>query len=1168
MAEKLTPQQEMAVYDRGGDLLISAAAGSGKTKVLVDRLLSFVMDPVQPAQLDEFLMITFTKAAASELRGKIASKLTEKMAEMPENRHLQRQMQRLYLTKITTVDAFCADLLREYAYALDIPADFRVADENECAQLRQSVMDRLLDEAYEAAQSDEDLRSFVDAQGLGRDDRLVPLILMQVYNAAQCHMDPDGWLDRCVQQARVEGTDDAAQTLWGAYLIEDLFAYLDLQLVAMENCVNAASQVDGLEKPAALLNSTLQQLRCLRQSSTWDEIIQRKSVDYGVLRIPPKFPDQELADRIKAVRENCKEGLKKRLERFADTSAVVLGDMAQTDASTRGIVALVRRFTDEYDRMKRARRVLDFGDLEHRTLDLLLGRHHSGPTAVARQVSKRYRQIMVDEYQDSNEVQDAIYRALSCGRNNLFMVGDVKQSIYRFRLADPNIFLEKYHTFTPAETAQSGQPRKILLSANFRSGGDVLKSSNDVFALTMSPRVGGLHYGEEEALKEGIPHVPLGEPEVELAMVQAEEAAYPEEAVWVAQRVCELLDGSHFVRSGDGLRPIKAEDIAILLRSPKSVSGYYIRALQARGIRCVTGGGDDLLQTPEVQTLRAVLQTVSNPRQDIPLIAALASPVFGFTADDLAAFRSTDRRCSVYDALSAWEDPKGRAFLQTLSVLRRQARTGTLAQLIEKIYMLTSMDSIFAAMDGGDARKSNLQSFYALAVNFESTARRDLEQFLEHLEALEGTGLAVSSDQSAAGAVTLMSIHKSKGLEFPVVFLCGLSREFNREASRAHVLCDQDLYIGLSYVDAAARVRYPTVAKRAITVKTVADSMSEEMRVLYVAMTRARDRLIMTYAAKKPESIIRDLAMRMDLSPTELLAGDAVCPGHWVLMAALHRTEAGTLFALGGRPGQTQPGDPVWDIRVVTAPQVGEESALTQQVDTLDPALFERIEAFRGFRYAHSAAIRAPSKQTATQRKGRFRDEEAAEDTCQKGMTRTWRKPGTAQVRRGKERGNAVHALMQHIRFAECTNEAGIERERYRLVQEGFLTPEQGRMIDLSQILAFFSSEVGKKLQKCQVLREFKFSILDDGEHYGPGLAGEQILLQGVVDCAILEEDGITILDFKTDFVTEETLVSRAAHYAPQIHAYADAMSRIFEKPVKTEWLYFFSMDRLVEMNG
>ena len=567
MAETLTKQQRQAVENRGGNLLVSAAAGSGKTKVLVERLLRYILDSSDPANIDDFLIITYTKAAAAELRAKIASKLTQMIAEDPQNRHLQKQMQRLYLAKISTVHGFCSDILREYAYRLDISSDFRVADEAECAHLQLLALEETLNYAYETAQTQQDFRALIDTQGFGRDDRQIPEIILKVYHSARCHLNPDKWLQWCIPGDEMVQMTDAAETPWGAYLLADLKSYLKMQIESMCRCIDHASQVEGMEKPVTLLNATVQQLRTLYACESWDAVVDCGSVDYGRLVFSKKCPDMELAEQIKAIRNNCKIGVEKRLCFFADRSGVILRDLARCADAAKGLVHLVQDFSRRYDARKQARGILDFGDLEHLTLDLLLGRSRDTLTAAATEIGNRFREIMVDEYQDSNGIQDAIFHALTQKRQNCFMVGDVKQSIYQFRLADPGIFIEKYNRYAPVETAKTGEGRRILLSNNFRSSSGVISGVNDVFRFCMSPRVGGLEYGEEEMLREGIPHIPLTEPEVSLYAVDVEGDTYREEADFVADKIAELLNGTHYVRDQETLRPVRAEDIAIWLQS-------------------------------------------------------------------------------------------------------------------------------------------------------------------------------------------------------------------------------------------------------------------------------------------------------------------------------------------------------------------------------------------------------------------------------------------------------------------------------------------------------------------------------------------------------------------------------------------------------------------------
>ena len=934
----------------------------------------------------------------------------------------------------------------------------------------------------------------------------------------------------------------------------------------MQRCVQLAQQSEGMEKPALNLQQTLQQLEYLKNCSSWDEVVQNRSIDYGRLVFSKKITDLELAERIKAARNACKKGLEKKLHSFTDPSQQILADMEQCAAGTRGLVSLVRQFDRAYSRAKRSRRILDFGDLEHKALDLLTGRSRGGPTLAAREIGNRYREIMVDEYQDSNGVQDAIFGALTQQKQNCFMVGDVKQSIYQFRLADPGIFLKKYHSFVPAEEAVPEQGRKVFLSHNFRSGPEVISAVNDVFSACMTPKVGGLTYGDMEALREGVPRDPLPTPAVAFHALEVSEDSYTEEAEFVAQQIQAMLNNGTVIRKNGEWSRVEPEDIVILLRSPGSVGSHFQKALENRGIRCSSGGGRDLLDTEEIGTLKSFLQIIVNPRQDIPLISTLASPVFGFTADDLAQIRSKNKSGSFYDALMESDLPKADSFLKILATLRRDARRYTLTRLLENCFALTRLDSIYGAMAGGEARQSNLQSFFQLAVDYEQGGLKDLAQFLQHLDSLQGKGL-VSGAAASGGCVNIMSIHKSKGLEFPVVFLCGLARAFNRESLNAQILCDRELGLGLSVSDPKTRIRYPSAAKRAVMVKAARESLSEEMRVLYVAMTRARDRLIMTYAPRNLSASLQDAAGRFDFDNGALLCQEASCPGDWVLLAAMGRMEAGALHALGGRPDHLAISTYPWRICVDSVEQKTEEKTVLVQEQVRIPAGYEEQLAHGlSFRYAHPEATATPSKQTATGRKGRAKDAEAAEYAQeQRPYRRHWRRPSfVSKETDAREYGNALHAAMQYIRYENCTSVAAVQQEIARLHREGFLSEEQIRMVDCDRIAAFFALDIGRTLSGgASCLREFKFSILDDADRYNPNLEGEKVLLQGVVDCALLEEDGITILDFKTDRVSPGTVQKSAEQYRPQVEAYAESLARIFELPVKASYLYFFRIDTL-----
>lgn len=1168
MADKLTPQQQLAVDNRGGNLLISAAAGSGKTKVLVDRLITYLTDPIAQANIDEFLIITYTKAAAAELRTKIAAKLSERMSEDPENRHLHRQLQRLYLTNISTIHSFCSDIIREYAYMLDVSADFRVADENECQEMHIQILDRLLEDSYANEQPESAFYTFIDTQGFGRNDNQIPEIILKVYNSARCHPDPEGWLNWCLDNLQSNDQVTPESTLWGRYLIDDFHRYLDLQIAAMTSCYEKAVLSAFMEKPASLLYNAISQLKELRSCDSWDEIRIYPKIEYGRLLFSKKCTDLQLIEEIKAVRNACKEGVAKKLTVFSDSANQTVSDLKISAKAANGLINLVRTFSNIYDSVKKKRRVLDFGDLEHKMLDLLLGKRRSGITSIAKQIGDRFREVMIDEYQDSNEVQDQIFAAITASKQNCFMVGDVKQSIYQFRLADPDIFLNKYHTYKWVDQAVDGVGRKVVLSSNFRSSSGVISAVNDVFRNCMSARVGGVDYLPSEYLQEGIPHVPLNEPEIELYGISVQQDTYAEEAAFTAERIVQLLDGHHMVRDKDSLRPIRPEDIVILLRSPGSTAYDFKMALESRGINCSSGSGIDLMQTEEVSVLRSLMQVISNPLQDIPLAGILASRIFSFSADDLAGIRSAAKHTSLFEALRLCILPKAKNFLVLLNSLRRDARLYGLSQLINQIFMRTRIDSIYASMEDGEVRKENLQAFCSLAETFESTASRGLDAFLSHLAALEEKGVLKQGEQSNTGNVTIMSIHKSKGLEFPVVFLCGLSRSFNRESANAQVLCHKDLGLGLSCIDSENRVRYPSLARRALSRRILHDSVSEEMRVLYVAMTRPKDRLIMTYASKSLDTDLNDIILRSAHTDWELMTSEVISPGEWILQAALKRTEAGEFFALAGNTPITTVSDMPWKISVIN-----EVSSQTEIADSNDSAIHLPTdvtnELAKGlkFSYQHLDSVVAPSKLTATQLKGRMKDAEVAENTG-KNMTPylSFRKPSFIEPHiSGTDYGNAFHKFIQHADFKKCVSIQMIEDEFERMYNSGLLTKTQVASIRPDDMLALFTSSIGMKIRTCSnVLREFKFSILDNSEKYALGTSGDLVLLQGVVDCALIEPDGITIIDFKTDQVNAQNVLSKAEEYRNQVCVYADALSRIYELPIKETFLYFSRLNRFI----
>ncbi len=1161
---KLTPSQQAVVDNRGGALLVSAAAGSGKTKVLVDRLLSRICDPDNPCNLDDFLVITYTKAAASELRVKIAQALSQRLAEKPDDRHLQRQMSRIYLASISTVHAFCSDLLRTYAHILDIPADFRVAEEAESRMLQDKTLEALLEDGY--AQSDADFCAMVETFGYGRDDRRLPEAVKMAHKEMRCRADMDGWLQTMLAALDMDCYADASHTPWGKYLIENFRLFLEQQIRNLENGL-AEMQFypkiqKGLEK---CFRENLEQLKALYACDTWDEIVANRVTSFGRVGGIREPEDLLVKERLANIRQVAWSELKKWQECFFASSEKVLEDLKATAPGMRALLRFAKTYDEAYSEEKKRRKLMDFSDLEHLAIRLLTDKYTGKPSRVAREVSDRFVEIMVDEYQDSNEVQDTIFEAVSKDGKNRFMVGDVKQSIYRFRLADPSLFLRKYLEYAMWTEAEPGRGRKILLSENFRSRGEILAACNDVFRLVMRQTVGDLDYTENEALKQGRDFSPLEEPAVELHCLTHRDQGqdkYALEAEYVAARIREMLDQKVCISDGDTMRPVQPGDIAILMRSLSSTASHYLEALGRYGIPAVCDRGGSLLETTEVQILVAILQIVDNPHQDIPLLTALGSPVFGFNPEQLALPRTKNRKGDYYEAICGCE-----VFTEAITLLnelREDAQWMNLHELVDDIFRRTGLLAVFASMEDGLRRERNLMAFRGFTVSFEATGSRALPQLLWYLSDLHETGGQIPIPKSAAeDAVTIMTIHSSKGLEFPVVFLSDLSHAINLQDMNDLILVDNDLAVGCNRVDHQRFVRYPTIAKKAIIHKKTRETVSEELRILYVAMTRAKDRLIMTYYSKHLRTELKNINGMLTWPLSDELCGSSRSLGKWILMAALCRTEAGELFAEAGYNGVSRVWDRTWKIcfRDLSETVGVETDTITSAPAVMHSADPEGLELLQ-FVYPYEDCCNIPGKITATQLKGRVQDREVSEgaaDTISRKSAFSFRQPVFLDPSMtAAERGTATHLFLQFADYSACADEMTLDRELERMVDQKYLAPDQAKSVERHHILHFFRSDLGQWLLTKEVRREFKFSLLVNAKDYGLGVTDEQVMLQGVVDCFAVEDDGLTILDFKTD------RTPRPEYYEPQLNAYADALSRIYEMPVKAKILYFFATDEAI----
>lgn len=1149
-----TPSQKLAVEARDGAILVSAGAGSGKTKVLTERLMARVMDKDDPKDVDSFLVITFTKAAAAELRSRIMDELGEALAAHPENRRLRRQSALCQRAEIGTIHAFCQNILRENSHVLGIAPDFRVADDERARSMKEAVLDRVMDERYEHLEKYPGFAGLADTVGSGRDDGRLAALLSSLHDKMQCHARPEKWVAEQLSALKLDGVTDAAQTPWGRELMDgarDTAAYWAGEMEKLVSLMAGgppeirAAYGDSVSETAGALRAFERALR-----GSWDAARERAVIPFPRLGGLRNSPDEALSEHVKVRRDACKKAAAELKEQFSDSSAELLGDQRRTEPAMAALLALELDFDRAYAAEKRRRGLVDFSDLEHMAARLLTEEDGS-PSLLARELSGRYTEIMVDEYQDVSEVQDLIFRAVSRGGTNLFMVGDVKQAIYRFRLADPGIFLEKYNAYADAENAAPGEPRRIFLRENFRSRREVIDGANHVFAACMSEKLGETKYDENAALICGASYegsVPA--PELLLIDTSGDGEETPDrvraEAAAAADKILALMASGTAVSDHGGSRPLRWGDIAILLRSANTVGPVYRRALLERGVPAQSGQGGDFFTSIEVSCVLSLLAVVDNPRQDVPLIAALRSPAFGFTPDELSAVRACDKKSDYYTALcrAAEENKKCAAFLDKLAAFRALAPDLGLCELVWRLYNDLDLMAVCGAMRDGDARRQNLLLLLGCAKKFESAGYRGLHRFNGWLRRMADRGEEPEGASSSTDAVQILSVHKSKGLEFPVVLLCDTARRFNRRDTSETVLIHPKLGLGPKVTDLEARVEYPTLARRAIKARSDREMLSEELRLLYVALTRAKERLIVTAAMTDPAGQLEKLrpAVTFPMAPEVLMKAQS--PAQWLMYAALC-----------GEKGK-------FTMTVVTPGEAAKNAETAAEDAQPDEETAEELRRRLAFVYPHKAAEELPSKATATELKAGAFEPDAESAALAPPERGTFRQPDFARKDKrltGAEKGTATHAALQFLDFEKAA-EGGAQAEIGRLRAAGLLTEAEAEAVDAGAIDKLVRSDLGRRLLRAEKLnREFRFSVLLPAEEFFPGGQGEEVLLQGAVDCWFLEDGGVTVVDYKTDRVRAAEVPARAEFYAGQLRAYALALGAITGKPVKETVLYFLT---------
>ena len=1181
MGVKWTTDQQHAIECCKGSVLVSAAAGSGKTTVLVERVIRRLTDEDNPCSAEDLLIVTFTRAATAQMREKIGAAILKRLSEDPTDRHLRRQYMLLPFAKICTIDSFCNDLVRENFHALGISPDYSLLDNETAVIMKNDVCEAMLERAYEE-DSDGSFSGLSDMMSSGSSDEDFAKLIIKMYDISTAYPFPDLWLDSLIEEY---SQPDINKSCWGGIIKKYVCDMLDY-CVSSSNDMMTAMESDPIVADAygAAVQSDINMYAELREkvNRDWDEALEAfNTVKYMGLGRVPKGYESETKNVVTTARKKLKDLLKKVPNIMCVSSGEHSEDVRLMRGPVTKLIELVKQFAREYSAEKDKMNSADFSDILHRVLNLLAVSDGSGgyiKTDLARELSSHYVEILVDEYQDINEAQDMIFRAISADENNLFTVGDVKQSIYRFRQAMPEIFLRRRGT---THSFESGKyPLGITLGSNFRSRVGVTSCVNYIFRQLMSTEAGELEYDDSEALNAAAEYPERDTPDCELHVVtdKGNRADTLEaQARYVARYIDRTVrEGKTLVTKGGALRPASYGDFCILLRTAKNVSSVYANALSERGIPVFSPETGGFFEAAEISFILSLLRVLDNPVQDIPLAAVMLSPLFGFSAGELA-----DIRASAKERLEAGEteplyrsvaasadegDEKAAAFLKKIESLRRLSLTLSAGELVRRVCEETGFDAIAGAMPDGERRRLNVGLLCDYAEKYEAAGNLGLSGFIRFIDKVARTSgdLATAARPSEnADIVRIMTVHQSKGLEFPICIFADMQHAFNERDNTESVLISSSAGLGMKRRTEDGISVYDTASRRAAVITSERMGRSEEMRVLYVALTRAKENLIMVTSVPNPEKGLAKVAVECGIgeraNPFAVLRMNNF--SDLVLMALMRHPAADELRKLSGIDVPIfLPEKDRFRLKVVVSDS---ESFMTEsaneQKTAAKPVFFDEVQARLDYSDPRSVLSSVPAKR-------------AASDGSERGINREYfASSRPAFMSSGgltpAQRGTATHKFMQFSDYAAAR--ADIESELARLVDGGFLSEDEGKAVNIGAAKRFFMSPLAERIfASDNVMREKKFAALFPAKFFYPELTGEaaeeKIVVQGIADCVFVEDGELVIVDYKTDTgVDAEALLDR---YSAQLEIYREALSQALGMPVKETLLYSFFMNSTVKV--
>lgn len=1247
-----TSAQQAAIDVRNKNVLVSAAAGSGKTAVLTERVYQRVLK--DRIDIDRFLIVTFTSAAAQEMKERIGDKLSKALEELQlkemiseidkeEIAYIERQLSLLPKASISTIHSFCLKIIRSYFHRIDIDPGFKVGNEPELEILQSDLLEELLEQWFEQ-EDNEDFLRLVDQYGSVRSMKGVEEAILKVHSFSKSTVFPEKWLNEKVEllTRKYKQLDD---TPWTPIIKENISGKLTGTCHLFEKALATAKLPDGPNAYIATLEDDIRQLEEINTNQPLMEMIhQIDRIKFSSLA-REKGCDPELKEKAQSYRNEGKKALKKiqdKLGVFKEEK--FLDHIGQLGMQMQTLVSLVKEFDRRYEEAKRDRGIVDYGDQEHLALKILIESENEGQvtyTEAAQELSAFYEEVYIDEYQDSNIVQETILSAIAYAhptkKGTRFMVGDMKQSIYRFRLANPLLFAEKYETWTKYTGPDTqGENVVIDLSQNFRSRWNILEAANDVFDQMMSKAVGELVYDEDARLKVGN-HYDEGalngeesiahEVEMHLMEVDISEEADIDEAIqdkgnveleaeMVATIIADLLgketpslgdvklshNPSHIYDKELGLyRKVEPRDIVILLRSAKERAILFEQALLAKGIGAYADVSNSFFDALEVQTMISLLQVIDNPLQDIPLVTVLRSPIVGVSFDELAMIRLTQKEGTFYEALQVYlqqEDVSQqlKGFMDMLDRYRGEVMNLTIEELINRLLIETGYYRYVSVLPTGARKKANLHLLIKHAVTFESTSYTGLFNFIQYLEKLKENNSDLQEAKLLGeneNLVQIMTIHKSKGLEFPIVFLSNAGKPFNKLDLNSKLVIHNELGFGLKYMDTENQMVYDSIPALAIKNQIEAENISEEMRVLYVALTRPKEKLFITGTVKSYESTVKKWALYGARHEKALLTQGVQGANsylNWIGMSLFASEKYDVLRNMvGGDVPYLYKSQSDWEIQVWnkeslsiskeeddTLREIKREELKEWDVDAVysdyKEAVFERLN----YQYPYLDATTMPTKVSVSDIKN-----QQADDLTFDSLYESYEKPkeepafireskGEASELQATTKGTLIHGIFEHLDLGRCQSIDEVGGQLIELVSAHKIEGQAYEIVDKEKFVSFAHSEVMQRFVKAkQAYREQPFVYLVPADQVDKAYdSQEEMMIQGVIDAFFIEEDHAVIIDYKTDYIDSRTpelmekgLETIKQRYQKQLDLYAKAITSITSYPVQEKWIYLYSVN-------